>query len=83
MPAFPLVTDEDLTRARGDAAFRQQLAVASLQSLIDLMNELRRQPEADTPQLAAQLREGADLAVKLSEIVKKLAVRAPKARRVS
>lgn len=80
MPAFPIATEEDFERARSDAAYRQKLAVTSLQSLIDLMNALRRQPEAATPEMTAQLREGAELAVQLSDVVKKLAAQAPKPR---
>jgi hypothetical protein len=34
---------------------------------------MRANPDFQTPQLEAQLREGADLAVKLSDVVKRLA----------
>lgn len=72
MLQFPIVTDDDLARARADGEFRRQLVVASLQSLIELMGMLRASPDI-SPTLKAQLREGADLAVQLSTIVRKMA----------
>jgi hypothetical protein len=61
-----LVTDQDLARARGDAAFRQQLMAGNLERLLQALKQLR---EADNPgpQTAGQLREGVDLAVKLAD----------------
>lgn len=73
MPRFAIVSDDDLARAHADPVFRHKLAVANLQKLIELMGLMRADPESQSPELEAQLREGADLAVKLSDIVKQLA----------
>jgi hypothetical protein len=66
VPANGLVSEEDLARARVDAAFRQKLMAESLDRLLGLLNEMRRMSE-DDPVRAAQLREGVDLAVKLAD----------------
>lgn len=73
MPRFAIASDDDLARAHSDPAFRHKLAVTNLQQLIELMGLMRANPDFQTPQLEAQLREGADLAVKLSDMVKRLA----------
>ena len=61
-----LVTDQDLERARDDAAFRQQLMADSLERLLGALKQMR-QAEDPSPQSARQLREGVDLAVKLAD----------------
>jgi hypothetical protein len=61
-----LVNDEDLARARSDPAFRQQLMADHLERLLEALNKMRRQ-QSESPQTAAQIREGVDLAVKLAD----------------
>jgi len=73
MPRFALVTDEDLARARREPAYRQQLVVTTLQKLIELLNAVRSDPDCLGQVSDAQLREGGDLAVQLSDMVKRLA----------
>jgi hypothetical protein len=60
-----LLTDEDLTRARHDPEFRQQLMVQNLDRLLEALNDLRR--TEPNPDAARQIREGVDLAVKLAD----------------
>jgi hypothetical protein len=61
-----LVTENELARARNDPAFRQQFLAQNLDRLIEALKKMRRVGEqsADTDR---QLREGADLAVKLAD----------------
>jgi predicted ribosome quality control (RQC) complex YloA/Tae2 family protein len=61
-----LVTEDELARARNDPAFRQQFLAQNLDRLIEALKKMRRAGEqtADTDR---QLREGADLAVKLAD----------------
>lgn len=61
-----LVTDDDLARARSDPAFRQQFLAQNLDRLLEALETMRRasNQDADT---ARQIREGADLAVKLAD----------------
>jgi hypothetical protein len=61
-----LVTEDELTRARKDPAFRQRFLAQNLDRLIEALKKMRRVGEqtADTDR---QLREGADLAVKLAD----------------
>jgi hypothetical protein len=61
-----LVTENELARARNDPAFRQQFLAQNLDRLIEALKKMRRVAEqtADTDR---QLREGADLAVKLAD----------------
>jgi hypothetical protein len=61
-----LVSEEDLARARTDAAFRQQLMAANLEKLLAKLNNLRRSSDIK-PDTARQIREGVDLAVKLAD----------------
>jgi len=61
-----LVTKEELARTRTDPAFRQQLLAHNLERLLEALKKMRQAGDqnADT---ARQLREGADLAVKLAD----------------
>jgi len=63
-----LVTEDDLTRARIDPAFRQQFLAENLDRLLEALKKIRDADEqnADT---ARQLREGADLAVQLADLL--------------
>lgn len=61
-----LVTEDDLSRARSDPEFRQQLLAANLDRLLGALNRMRRQG-APTEEGVRQLQEGADLAVQLAD----------------
>ncbi len=61
-----LVTAEDLTRARGDAAFRQQLLADNLERLLEALKQMRKTNDT-SPELLRQIREGVNLAVKLAD----------------
>jgi hypothetical protein len=61
-----LVTEQDLIRARNNAAFRQQLLADSLERLLDALKQMRKANDI-SPQSARQIREGVDLAVKLAD----------------
>lgn len=76
MPPFTLPSDAELARARTDTAFRRDLLASNLQSLIAVLGVMRGTPENVDPALAGQLREGADLAVQLADILKRMAVEA-------
>lgn len=60
------VTEDDLARARRDPEFRQQFLARNLDRLLAALNRLRREGPP-TAQGAQQLRDGADLAVKLAD----------------
>jgi hypothetical protein len=77
MREFPLVTDADLARAREDADFRQKLLTDSLECLLGELNKLQRATQDATR--AGQIREGAELAVKLADLLRRIAVSAPHA----
>ena len=61
-----LVTEDDIARARSDPQFRQQLLAQNLDRLVEALNRIRKsgEPTSDT---ARQIREGADLALKLAD----------------
>jgi hypothetical protein len=61
-----LVTAEDLARARKDPAVRQQFLAENLDRLLEALNRMRR-IRNQSPDLARQMREGVDLAVKLAD----------------
>ena len=66
-----LVSDDDLLRARLDPAFRHKIVAESLDLLLSELNKLRS-ASAD-PKTARQIREGVDLAVKLAELLQRVA----------
>jgi len=66
-----LVTDADLARARLDPAFRHRLVAESLDLLLSELRRMRTRPPADSASVR-QLREGADLAVKLAELLQRV-----------
>jgi len=68
-----LVTEADLARARLDPAFRQRLVAESLELLLSKLRRMRARPGAD-PASDRQIREGADLAVKLAELLQRVDV---------
>jgi len=61
-----LVSDADLSRARHDPEFRQQLLAANLDRLLGALNRMRRE-SGPSEEGARQLQEGADLAVQLAD----------------
>ena len=66
-----LVTDAELSRARHDPEFRHQLLADNLELLLGELNRLRS-AGAD-PKRAGQIREGVSLAVKLADLLQKIA----------
>jgi hypothetical protein len=73
MPEFAVVTEDDLARARRDPAYRQQLLAQNLDLLLAALNKLRRANAAPGSANAGQIREGVQLAVRLADILHKLA----------
>lgn len=67
------VTDADLARARLDAAYRQKLLTDNLDRLLMELSRLRSDPSAINKARALQMREGAQLAVKLADLLHALA----------
>ena len=67
----PLATEDDCARARSDGAFRQKLLAEHLEMLLGALNRLRL-AGAD-PKRAREIREGVDMAVKLSAILQRQA----------
>jgi len=74
MSDFPLVTDSDLARARQDVDFRQRLLTESLERLLGELSKLQR--VAHNAAHADQVREGVELAVKLADLLRRIAPRA-------
>ena len=66
-----LVSDVDLARARQDPTFRHKLVADSLELLLTELNKLRGM-SVDAAR-ARQIREGVELAVKLAELLQRLA----------
>jgi hypothetical protein len=75
MNDFVPVSDDDLARARRDVAFRQRLLAKNLDRLIAELNRLKSASSKIDATRARQIREGVQLAVKLAEILNKLAGR--------
>ena len=61
-----LATEDDIARARSDPEFRQQLMAENLDRLLEALNRMRR-TTGPKPEVARQIREGVDLAVKLAD----------------
>jgi hypothetical protein len=70
------VTDADLARARRDPAFKQQLLTASLDRLLSALYRQQHNLGECDPALARQLREGAQLAARLADIIRDIDERA-------
>jgi hypothetical protein len=68
--------EQDLARARSDAAFRQEFLATQLEGLLEALKQLRS--TEPSPHTARQLREGVDLAVKLADRLQE-AVHGPQA----
>ncbi len=61
-----LVTENELTRARNDPAFRQEFLARHLDRLLEALEKMRRESDQNADS-ARHIREGADLAVKLAD----------------
>ncbi|MGA2941425.1 MAG: hypothetical protein ABSE50_05265 [Xanthobacteraceae bacterium] len=68
MSKFALVSEQDLARARTDPAFRQRLLSHSMEVLLDGLKRARKSSAADGED-DDRIREGAQLAVRLAEII--------------
>jgi hypothetical protein len=66
-----VVTDEELAQARRDPAFRKQLIASNLDHLLAALARLRSSEGASSAEPARQLREGAQLAVKLASLLQR------------
>jgi hypothetical protein len=71
-----LISDSDLARARQDTNFRRQLLTESLELLLAELGKLQR--AAQNTARADQVREGVELAVKLSDLLRRMAPGAPR-----
>ena len=72
-----LVTDSDLARARHDTGFRQRLLTESLELLLGELSKLQR--TAQNAARAEQIREGVELALKLTDLLRRMAAGASRA----
>jgi hypothetical protein len=70
-----LVTDAELERARRDPEFRHQLLADNLELLLGELNRLRS--AGPNAKHAGQIREGVSLAVKLADLLHKIAGERP------
>jgi hypothetical protein len=68
MSKFTPVSEADLARARTDAAFRQRLLSQNMEVLLDGLKRARKATTADGED-NDRIREGAQLAVRLAEII--------------
>jgi hypothetical protein len=68
MSNFTPVSEADLARARTDAAFRQRLLSQNMEVLLDGLKRARKAAPADGED-TDRIREGAQLAVRLAEII--------------
>ncbi len=68
MSKFAPVSEQDLARARTDPAFRQRLLSHSMEVLLDGLKRARKSSAADGED-DDRIREGAQLAVRLAEII--------------
>jgi hypothetical protein len=66
-----MVSDEDLARARREPTFRRQLVAGNLEHLLTALARLRASPDPDHALSSRQMHEGAELAVKLAEILQR------------
>jgi hypothetical protein len=72
-----LVTDSDLARARHDTGFRQRLLTESLELLLGELSKLQR--AAQNAAHGEQIREGVELALKLTDLLRRMAAGASRA----
>lgn len=73
MGQFETVTDEALARARRDPAFKQQLLTANLNRLLAVLyRQQQKLAEPDATVSPLQLREGAMLATRLADLIRRI-----------
>jgi len=68
MSLFAPVTEAELTRAREDPAFRQELLTRNLEILLGRLQKERQAPRGADASVK-QMREGVTLAVRLAELI--------------
>ena len=61
-----LVTQSELAQARNDPAFRQEFFARNLGRLLEALKTMRH-AKSQNPKTERQIKEGADLAVKLAD----------------
>jgi hypothetical protein len=66
-----VVTDEELAQARRDPAFRKQLIASNLDHLLMVLARMRASEALNDPVSAQQIRDGAQLAVKLADLLQR------------
>ena len=64
------ISDATLARARRDLAFKQQLLTANLDRLLSALYRRQHDGAKVDPALSRQLREGAQLAARLADIIR-------------
>jgi hypothetical protein len=72
MKPYSPITEADLDRARQDPEFRHRLLQQSLDVLLSKLQKQRQAPGTAVA-TAAQTREGVTLAVRLAELIQKVA----------
>jgi hypothetical protein len=75
MSELGVVSDADLARARQDPAFRHRLAADHLALLLSELNKLRS--SAPDAMRARQIGEGVELALRLADLLQKIANQNP------
>jgi hypothetical protein len=68
MAKVTIASEDDLAHARANPAFRHQLMAENLDMLLSELNRLRTQG-GNKPETDRYIREGANLAVKLAELL--------------
>ena len=68
MSNFVPVSEDELARARVDSRFRQRLLSQNMEILLEGLKRARKSPDAASSG-ANLIREGAQLAVRLAEII--------------
>jgi hypothetical protein len=69
MANFNAVTDDDLERAGKDPAFRRKLLSENLAVLLVKLNKLRSSSRTLDKAFVCEIRDGADMAVKLADLL--------------
>lgn len=77
MREYHTVTEADLERARHDGTFRQQMIVDNLDRLLVELSRLRNASGNVDKASARQMREGAQLAAKLADLLHEAAKASP------
>jgi hypothetical protein len=66
-----VVTDAELEQARRDPAFRRQLIASSLEQLLGALARVRASESHSDPEPARQIREGVQLAMRLTDLLQR------------